>query len=613
MTAGRIRRWLGGRHAPLAIGAISIALLLPALAGEFVADDHLQRLLLRDDPGIAGLEHRPLDLFVFADGDPDRNRALVDAGVFPWWTGPEARLAFMRPLASATHALDHAVWPESPTAALVHNVLWYALALVAVWAFYRRFVDVRWLAVLAFLVYALDDARGPPVSWIANRNAIIALALAIPVLLAHDRWRRRGWSPGRFVALALLAVALLAGESAVGIGAYLFAHAVFIDRGPWRDRVAALLPYLGIVVLWRIVYVALGYGVSGSGIYIDPGADPLGFAAAAAIRLPLLLLGQLALPWSDLSVLYPFFGDGVLVGMALGAVAFLALFTVAAWPLLRADPVSRFFAAGMVLAAVPVCSTFAADRLLWFVGLGGAGLVARLIGAAFTERGALGASRLRRWLAVSVAVLLLVINVVLSPLMLLSRSRSMIDMGGLLETGTNSIPADPSITDKTVVLVNSPADPIGAYVQLTRESRGEPRPRHLRWLSTGRSDVLLERLDAHTLRVRPDDGFVAHEMDHMLHDPSRRFAVGERIELSDLTIEVESLTADRRPQAVTVRFRQPLEDPRHVWMRWGVREFVPYQPPAPGQGHVLPAVDYQALLDPNLDVEVPPVEPVRRP
>lgn len=604
---GRVRSWLEARRAPLVVGVLAVALCSPALRGDFVADDHLHRLLLRDDPGIPGLTSRPLDLFVFANGDRDDTQALMDAGVFPWWTSPDVRLAFMRPLSSATHVLDHLLWPDSPTAALAHNLVWFALALVAVWAFYRRFVDVRWLAVLAFLIYAIDDARGPPVSWIANRNAMIALVLAIPVLLAHDRWRRRGWSHGAYVGPALLAVALLAGESAIAIGAYLAAHALHLDRGSLRSRFVSLLPYLGVVVVWRIAYVILGYGVHGSGIYIDVGADPGAFAAAVSTRLPLLLQGQIALPWSDLSVVYPLIGERALTVAAVAAAAFLAAALVAALPLLRRDPVSRFFATGMVLAAVPVCSTFAADRLLWFVGLGGAGLVASLVGAAAAERRALGQSRARRGFAVSVAIVLGLVNVVAAPLMLLSRSQSMVDVGALVSTGTDSIPMDPAVVDKTVVLVSSPADPIGAYVPLMRESRGEPRPGRIRWLATGRGEVRVDRVDRRTLRIEPRDGFVAHEMDYMLHDPARRFAVGERVRLSGLDIQVAAVTGDGRPRAILATFDRPLEDPGLVWMRWGTRGFVPYQPPTSGIAHELPPVDYYALLTGKAPAEPPPV------
>src|SRR4051794_24733927 len=182
----RLVGWLGARHAPWIVIAIGLALCAPALTADFTADDYVHRVLERPDTGIPGLHSRPLDLFVFADGNPADNVALRDQGLFAWWTDPQLRLAFMRPLSSATHALDHALWPDSAPLQLAHNLVWLGLALGGVWLFYRRFVNARWIGVLALALYAFDDARGPVVGWIANRNALVALVLALPVLLLHD-------------------------------------------------------------------------------------------------------------------------------------------------------------------------------------------------------------------------------------------------------------------------------------------------------------------------------------------------------------------------------------------------------------------------------------------
>lgn len=589
-------RTLGSRWAPWIVVALGLALASPALTAGFAADDHLHRLIARDDPGVPGLRSRPLDLFVFASGDPAETAALRDAGVYPWWADPEVRLAFLRPVTSATHAADHALWPDDARLMLLHNLLWLGLALAVVWRFYRRFVDARWIAVLALLLYAVDDARGPVVGWIANRNALIALVLAVPALLAHDRWRRGGWRPGAYAGPALFALALGAGEASLAITAYLGAHALWLDRAPWRARLLALAPYAAIVLVWRVVYGALGYGVAGSGIYLDPGGDPVRFAAAAATRLPLLLLGQLGLPWSDFGSLYPLAGAGVLAVMVTFALAFLLAVALACARLLRRDRTARFFATGMVLAAVPVASTFPADRLLGFVGLGGMGLVAQLLAAALADRALLGDRFLRRAAAVAVAVVLALINLVLAPPFLAMRARSMVTIGRMLDRADAGIPSDPAVATRTVILANAPSDAFGGYIPLMRASRGQPRPAHLYWLATGTAAVTLERLDDRTLRVAPAGGFLQHEIDRMVRTPARPFAAGDRIALSGLTIEIESADAGR-PLTALARFDRPLDDPSLVWRRWDRHTYVPYTPPAVGARDTLPAVDMLRMLE----------------
>lgn len=594
----RLIRWLGARWAPAVMVLAGLALAAPALNATFAADDHLHRVIARPDTGFEGFESRPLDLFVFASGDPDDARRLRDIGVYPWWTDLQVKMAFLRPLSSATHAVDHALWPESATAMLAHNLLWLALALVVVWRFYRRFGEARWIAVLALMLYAVDDARGPVVGWIANRNALVALVLAVPALLAHDRWRREAWAPGRWLAPLLLAIALFAGESALAIVAYLVAHALWLDRGPLRARVLALVPYAAVVVAWRVAYQALGYGTAGSGVYLDPGADPVAFVTAAAERLPLLLFGQLGPVWSDLGSLYPMMGPAVVTTMVLIALAGLGAIGLACARLLRVDPVSRFFATGMVLAAVPVASTFPSDRLLSFVGLGAMGLVAQLFAAALRRRDQLGTGRLRRGAALVVVAALVLVHVVMAPPLLLVRSQSMVTIARMLDRADAGIPSDPAVATRTVILVNPPVDAFAGYLHLMRQARGQVRPAHIYWLATGTAAVSVERVDERTLRVTPAHGFLRYEVDQMLRSPARRFAVGERIELSGLTIEIETVSADGRPATVLARFAGPLEDPRLVWRRWdrATSSFAPYQLPAVGTRDTLPRADLLKML-----------------
>lgn len=597
----RIEAWLGARRAPWVVLAIAVALAAPALTATFTADDHVQRIVSREDTGIPGLPSMPMDRFVFANGATDTSTVLRDVGMYPWYVDPNLKLAFRRPVSSLTHALDTALWPENATIQLAHNLAWHALCLVLVWLLYRRlFVpagtsSASWIAVLALAVYALDDARGPVVGWIANRNALVALVLAVPALLVHDRWRREGWSPGRWLAPLLFAVSLGAGESSISIVGYLVAHALWLDRGTWRQRVLALAPYLVVVIVWRVIYAHLGYGVAGSGIYLDPGADPSAFLSAAGTRIPYLLTGQLGLPWSDLASLYPILD--VVGVMMLVAFLTIALVGMACARLLRRDPVSRFFATGMLFAAIPIASTFPADRLLSFVGLGAMGLIAQLIAAALRHRELLGSSRGRRAACVVVAILMVLVHLVLSPPLLVLRSRGMIAVAQVIDRADAGIPSDPGVADKTVIVVTTPSDALAGYIPIMRESRGQPRPKHLLWLATGTTALTLERVDAATVRITAPDGLLRHEIDQMMRSPRvRPFSVGDQIALPTVTIVIEAVTSDARPSRVRARFAVPLEDSSLIWRRWEGKTYVPYRPPAVGTSELFPSIDLLKLL-----------------
>jgi hypothetical protein len=590
---------LSARWAPLVVFLAGMALAAPALTADFTADDHLHRLVLRDDPGVPGLVSRPLDLFVFANGDPATTAKMIDAGLFPWWTDPHLRLAFLRPVSSATHALDHALWPDSATAQLAHNLVWHALALICVWLVFRRFFNYapnrRWVAVLALALFAFDDARGPVVGWIANRNSLVALALALPALLAHDRWRRDGWTPGRWIGPLVFAVSLLAGESAIALCAYLAAHALWLDKGTRKERAIAIAPYVVIVIVWRVIYAKLGYGVTGSGVYLDPGHDPIAFGVAAAARVPFLLQSAFALPWSDFASFYAVIGVGA--PMLIGALVSLVGFALGFARIVYRDPVARFWATGMVLAAIPIASTFPADRLLGFVSIGAMGLVAQLVAAALHERELLGDGRLRRVGGAVLAIVLVLMNLVLSPPLLVLRSRSMVAVGRVLDRGDAGIPRDASIAGKTVIAVNPPSDALAGYMQIMRASRGQPRPAHFVWFVTATTETTIERLDDRTLRISPKDGLLRFEIDQMMRNPATRpFAKGQTFAAPNIAIEIVE-TTDARPRVMLARFAIPLDDPSLVWLVWKDKSYAPYVPPAIGATDTAPAVDFWKLLE----------------
>jgi len=555
------RAWLGA-----VIIALGLGLHAPSLTTGLVADDWVHEVVAEGRP-LDGQPTSRLDLFSFAS-TPARTLALVDRGVFPWWADPTTRLAFFRPLTSLSHQLDYRLWPHSPVAMHLQNLAWFALALWLLGRFYRRHLPGG-VALLALLLYAVDDAHGPAVGWVANRNAMMALAVSLPSLIWYDRWRREGWRWGAWLSPLGLAVGLLAGEAALATVAYLVAYALHLDKRRWLP----LLPSLGVVLAWMLTYRALGFGAAGSGVYIDPGAEPVAFLSALFGRATALWAGQFALPWSDLSTLYAYLSPRLATIMSVVTVVVCGLVVLGFVGLWRRDPVARFFATGAVLATVPVCSTFPADRLLFFVGIGAMGLVAQLL--AEPARGPL-----RLWVGV-----LVVIHLVLAPPLLLLRSRSMLTVEAPLARAERSIPSGPEVRRQTVVLVNPPSDLFAGYVLLTRHARGTVEPERLRWLASTRRAVTVTRVDERTLVVRPEGGFAEQASEQMLRSPRHPLEPGQQLGLTGVQITL----GDGDARFV---FDRPLEDPSLVWLRWDVDRYRPFTLPPLGSTVTLPSVDF---------------------
>ena len=591
---GRLKTWMSHPHARRWTAIASLVLACASLDSGLAADDHVHRQILRKVGALPGFAREPLDLFRFAS--PEHNRSLMEDGAFPWWTDPGARLAFFRPLASLTHVIDYALWPDTPWLMHLQSVLWFALLIGAAHSLYRRLLPTTWIATLAFFMYALDDVHGGPLTWLANRNAIIATALSLWALVLHRKHTHDGSRAAMVWAPLMFLMSLLAGEGAVAICGYLFAHVLFLEAGSYPRRLLRLLPYAVIAIAWRVTSKSLGYGVEGSGVYVDPGSDPLAFLPLLIERAPILLYSQLGGPWSDgWSAYFVIPGMAALI-MAL-AIFMISVSTALIIPLWRRDPVMRFFAVGMVLSTVPPSATFPADRLLTWMSFGGMGVCALIIGAYIDERATIEGPIYRRGIATFATWVFVIGHVVTGPLAFPFRARAIQTIREVIDRADSTVPKTEEIRDKVVVFANPPTDPLACYVPIIRASMGEPRPRTIRWLATAASAVTLERLDDRTLRVRPQGGFLPTNAEQILRSSRNPMRVGDEVVLQHMTVRVTAVTDDgTRPAEAIVTFDAPLEDPKFYWMQWLDAGYVPFAPPPIGKTVELPPVDFFKVL-----------------
>jgi hypothetical protein len=578
-----LAEWLEGRRRAVAwLVLLGMVLASPSLGTGLVADDFLHQLLLRERPGIPGLTPKTFDLFHFASGDPASARQLMNHGVFPWWTDPQVVLAFLRPLTGITHFLDHRLWPGLPALMHLHSLLWFGLLLAIVGRTYMKLLPARGTALLALLLFAIDDAHAPAVSWIANRNLTLSLVFALSALLAHHRVRQANGAGAPWLGPMLLGVGLLAGEAAITGAAYLLSYALFLDQGSLRSRLTSLVGYAVVILVWRIVYQCLGYGAVGSGVYIDPASEPLAFAQAALTRVPVLLLGTFALPWSDLWEIYPLVFPGLRVAVFCFSLVTCVALAVLFRPLLRRSPSARFWAAGCGLSLLPSAATFPHDRLLLGAAIGAMALFSEL----FLETRP--ADQRGRRLLVGAFV---VVHLVLAPVLLPFRSATVAHLNVPLWRADASISKLPDLARRTLIIVNPPVAPFGSYLPIYREAARGPRPHRFLWLATGVSEVRICRVDASTLSVRPVRGYLSDPSQLMLRSLERPLKLGEKVSLDAATFEVVALTADGRPAEVEVRFARELSDPRLIFLRWGGQGYVRFDLPEVGASVVLPRVD----------------------
>ena len=552
-----IRRWLASPRVLVLLPLLALVLGLPSLAGGLALDDLLLREHLLD--GSRDLAS------IYDFGGPAEVAEQRASGAFPWWTADDLRVHFFRPLTAATLVVDGA---GAPWWMHLHSVLWYALLVVVVGHAYRAVAAERgehaWIAGLALLLFTVDDAHAASVGWIAARHGVIGAVFGVLALLAHHRWRARGWTAGVLVGPGALALGLLASESALAVLGYLAAYAVVLERAEgWRARAGTLMPCGLVVVAWYAAYRALGYGATGCGMYVDPAADPLAFAVALLLHGPLLLMAQLGLPAVvELLVFVP----GARGPAALVAWLGLIVGALLVRPVLRRSAVARFWALGMVLAALPLGGVLPADRHLLLVGVGACGLVAATIAGLCEEIRAGRAVRVLAWIWVA-------LHGVLAVLLIVPR---MLGPAAMQRTIVEAVAALPAPSDRRpILLVQAPGDVFTLYAPAIRGAGG------VHVLYAGIGPVALERRDPSGLVLRPAGGWMAAPGDRIFRD-GRPMRAGEVIALPEFSVTILEVTPDGRPAAVLVHDAGAAR-----WMAWTDGGPTPLELPRVGESRTL--------------------------
>lgn len=605
-----LRNVLTHRYLPVVLAILGMTLAAPTLWRGWVGDDLIHRATLFSSSLLVSVR----ELFTILD--PDVNIQLMDLGTVPWWTLGTVRTSFFRPVTVLTLWLDYQLWPNSPELMHAQSILWYGGVCALATLFYRRFMGRRWMAGLAAFLFAVDCAHTSPVASLAARNVLLALLFGLLTVLAHDRWRREGWRAGVLLGPLWLALAVLSAEAGVATAAYLTAYAVFLDRGAWRQRLGCLLPYAAVVGIWRLVYQCLGYGAWESGFYVDPGREPVRFAAGVLERGLVLLLGQ----WGGIDPgLYTLLS--VRANRVLWPIALLltAVVVIALAPLLRKNRVARFWGLGMVLAVVPACAiSVPSGRLLAFVGLGAMGLMAQFIGGSLDRSRWLPVHRAWRIPAWTLCFLLIGLHIIFSPIQL---TITLAVQDPFFHRVTDLGPL-PEVEKQDVIIVNAPSAGHFIYVPGLRSVHSQPVPAHLRVLAPGCFSVDVTRIDVHIVVVRPEHGYLippgttglegsldslpavhlAYGYQHgdaFFRSDAFPMMLGQRVELTGMRAEVITLTGDGRPSEARIRFTRPLEDPSLAWLQWDWKTsaYVPFVPPAVGEKIRVPGPSSNTIAD----------------
>lgn len=481
---------------------LPLLLLSPTLFFGFIADDYFHQLML-DQSGhpLFVAAHPILDLFSFIPLESVARASLIEHGFLPWWHLEGLQGRFFRPIAALTHMADHALWPKIAFLQHLHSLGWLVLCGFCVRRLYRVTGLSGRVLALATLFFLLDETHVMPAGWIANRNILICLVFSCCAIEQFIRWRRG--EPRLYVALSLYVLSLLSSEGGVVTCGYLFAW-VWVYEQKMTTRLKALVPFALLTISWRLIYASLGYGQLGLGMYTDPFAHPVDFLAQAIIRIPTLLVGLVFQAPIDFVLLLP--GEVSTIG-AVVCLTLLVWLGPRVVQFFNRSNETKFWMIALGLSLLPFTATLPMSRLLLIPGVAASALFSIYL----KECTALGRHPLY-WLHGPLAGCLCLLGCL---------GLYGFKMG--FDLPANSLPE--KLTSRQHIIYFSGVSLPAGFSILKQLHLSEITPASVQVLSHATQDQHIERIDAHSLRITSQHGWLHLPVEQMFRRRGASFDV----------------------------------------------------------------------------------------
>jgi hypothetical protein len=600
--------------AVLAVLLVGLAVLWPTLELGLMADDYMAVAVTR---GELSSPRHPLDAFAFVLGRAGDLAGVQRLGTIAWWAPPDFRLAFLRPLSGALWHLDQALFGDDLRFYHAHSLAaWAALALLSA-SFYRSLFS-RGIAALACAVFALDQSQHMPAMWLSNRGGLYAVLFGVLGVRAHLSWRERGQARHAWGSIVALCLGLACGEWVLPMFAYLGAYELVGRDEPLLRRAAALLPAAAIAVAFLLARSALGYGAHGSGIYVDPAADPLRFAMTLTHRVPVFVADMLTnlpsqwwdhgSPWRDkllgLELIPPDIWTRLppwhAAHAALGVCAVL-LAAALLRACLRGLPArerrdASWLLAGSLLSLLPVAGSFPSTRLTLAAMFGAAPAFALVLRHLARQLVAHASAQRNGAFAVS-----WVLAVGLGWAQLAAPLRNAITGDIEYMIGARrwvlSAELDPSrVATQRVLLLSSTDFVTTHFWAYTWRYHGRPMPRSYYPLSTSPTAHDVERPAPNELILRPLGAlFFESAGEQMFRAPELSWRDGEQVVLPGMVARIEGVRSGM-PLAVRLTFEVPVDDPSLAFLISTPDGLTRVELPAVGETVRLPAPAQPSFL-----------------
>ncbi|TPV96535.1 MAG: DUF2339 domain-containing protein [Myxococcales bacterium FL481] len=522
---------------------------------------------------VAPLKHAPWDLYRICEPFDQATRSLETWGAIPWYFDPDANLVHFRPVSSLLLAFDYWLAPGQAWWSALHGLGWYAVLIAGLRRLYRRWFDERWAAGLAVALFALDDTHTFTVGWAANRHLLLCACAAVWGWLAHLRWREEGWALGRWWSVLLFSLGFLSGEAMVGLFSYIVVDALARAPGPLAARLWPLRDALVVVLVWAALYLGLGYGTHGSGVYDHPLEEPVAFLMAVIRWVPIHWLAQFTPIPSDPAAAVMIEPDlaPVLILTTLPPALALAWW---GWKTLADTPRARPLMLAVVANLMVMAAGMPGDRGLLATGIGGSALTVMLVQALTRTRWQRG-----------VGTVVLVVHLFLPVLGVPARAHLFTTIGPAWDRVAQHMESvDPN---KPLVMLTTPGMLGSVYFMFARHQTGHAVPPRIEQIGSTHAEVRLRRTASQELELQTSGHFTSTFDDLPCREPSLPFVAGAVHKLAVGRVTVISIGADGLPTALRLELNRPVDELQFA--KWTDRGFEPLPLPPVGSEIELPA------------------------
>jgi hypothetical protein len=559
-----------------AIFVLAIAVTIPALTTGIFVDDYYHRMVMLDlFPSAQSSNDASLfGLFSFLDGNAERTINLIEQGVLPWWTLPEIKYTFFRPLSELSIYLDYQLWPNSFLLMHAQSSFWFALLALTCTAFFYFITPDKKIALLASLFFVLDGTHGLSIAWLAARNALLAAAFGMLSLYCLAKYLKFASLNYYLGSLLFLLASLAAGEIGLSTCAFIVVYVYFFGQVNLKEKIITALPFVILSLCWVMLRSYLDFGAYGSGAYRDPFQEPISFFINFLENINLVYFALwTGVPVEILSLLSSGKNiEAVLLFLCLNG--FLLLLFLPFW---INNKRAHFYLFAMLFASIPVSAGEIQSRVLIFVSIPALAFCAEcLMGfwkarKDFVQQAAFGKVINRVWLTLLYIFsgLCLFAHLLVAPVILMKSQTLLADMiNPILNQPVKSFQVSENFQEKVLVLVDPPLATAMGYFPVIRRVEGELNARNTYLLSSGLGGVSIKRIDDYTLELEPERGFLAEPMDRVMRSDKFLYQPGDIVSLSDVTITIVELNKKNYPQKVWFRFNEKLESDLYDFRCW---------------------------------------------